>query len=128
MFKISLLPFKHRSIHLVIPYSCYFQCIISLLVTLVTSAPGYDFHDFDLYHSAPLLPAPVHHAPIIAPAPIFKAAPIYAPAPIFKAAPIIKTAPILAPAPVIKTILPATSYASFTQYHVSHPVVKVRVT
>ncbi|KAG5890084.1 hypothetical protein JTB14_003647 [Gonioctena quinquepunctata] len=97
---------------------------ISLVISLVASAPGYDFNDIDLYHppivkAAPLLAEPFHlpSAPIYAPAPILKASPIYAPAPIIKTI----------AAPVLKTVVPAaTSYASITQYHAVHPAPVVK--
>ncbi|XP_074037717.1 uncharacterized protein isoform X2 [Leptinotarsa decemlineata] len=108
--------------------------IFSLIISVVYSAPGYDLNELDLYHSPLLKAAPILTTPIIkeplhlAPAPVYAPEPIYAPAPVIKAAPVIAPAPVIktVAVPVVKTVVPATSYASFTQYHVAHPAAVVK--
>lgn len=99
------------------------QICISLALLLTEIRCGYDFHGLDGLHGAPLLdPAifksPIIQAPVI-PAPTIVKAIAPAPAPIFHGAPVIKA---IGP--------PATSYATVTQVHVTHPApsfLKVRV-
>lgn len=114
------------------------MCFALLLVT-VSSAPGIpdyglDFHS-SLLKAAPILPAfpePILPAPVFKtaiPAPIYHApAPLlaHAPAPIYAHAPIVKAAPVIA-APVVKAVAPATSYATVTQVHVTHPQPVIKV-
>ncbi|KAI4463570.1 zinc metalloprotease family m13 neprilysin-related [Holotrichia oblita] len=95
-----------------------------LVVGIVNAKPGIFGEHFDasLFASAPVLPAPTFFKePIFAPAPIVASAPIIktiAPAPIIKA---------VAPLPIVKAVAPATSYATVTQFHVTHPVVKLYI-
>ncbi|GJQ86071.1 hypothetical protein Trydic_g10042 [Trypoxylus dichotomus] len=86
-------------------------CLV-LAINVANAEPGiFDAHSFD----ASLLASA--HAPIF---PAVIKAPVLAPAPIISA-PIVKA---IAPAPIIKAVAPATSYATVTQFHVTHPVVK----
>lgn len=111
---------------------------ICLAVFLSEAAAEYDFHGLGGlgglhgYHGlgGPLLAPSLLKAPVIPAPTIIKAiapapAPIYAhaPAPIYQHAP----EPIYAHAPVIKAVAPATSYATVTQVHVTHPAPLVKV-
>lgn len=98
-----------------------------LVVGIVNAEPGIFGEHFDASLFAPAPVVPALPAPTFFKEPVFAHAPVVAPAPIFKAiapAPIIKA---VAPLPIVKAVAPATSYATVTQFHVTHPVVKVRV-
>lgn len=110
-------------VHFIFAYKLYLlflnfnflQFCLCLTIFLSYSKAEYDFHGLPDYHAGPVLAPSYIKAPVI-PAPTYIKAIAPAPAPIYAHA-----------APVIKAIAPATSYATVTQVHVTHPAPVVKV-
>lgn len=96
---ITYLMLHKNRLKLVLIITFYFQ-VYSLAFIGLTSA-GFGYHDYGL------------HSTILDPIPLYKPAPILEPAPVI---------------PIVKHIIPpATSYATITQVHVTHPQPIVKV-